>query len=55
MQISFEYLQPIHGQTVNLSFNFNSSTDLALVQIPTYNVSLEVYPENNLAAHLYTQ
>jgi hypothetical protein len=40
MQISFEYLRPIHGKTINLSFNFKSATDVALVQIPTYNISV---------------
>jgi hypothetical protein len=54
MQITFEYLSSIQGQTVNLSFNFSSATDLALVEIPPFQVAIEVIPENNLAAHLYT-
>lgn len=54
MKVVFEYLKPIHNQTVYLSFNFSRSTDLALVQIPPYAVAVPINPENNLAAHLYT-
>jgi hypothetical protein len=54
MQITFEYLHPIQGQSINISFSFAAATDIALRQIPPYNISLEVIPSNNLAAHLYT-
>lgn len=31
ISVTFEYLAPIQGRTINLSFNFSQSTDLALV------------------------
>lgn len=55
MQITFEYMQSIQGQTINISFSFAAATDIALTQIPPNNISLEVLPSNNLAAHLYTE
>jgi hypothetical protein len=54
LQVSFEYLGSMQGEAINLSFNFSSATDLALVEIPPFNVSVAILPHNNLAAHLYT-
>ena len=52
--VTFEYLQPIQGQTVSLCFNFSSSIDLVLSEIPTACQPLTIVPDSNKYADLYT-
>ena len=53
LYISFEYLQSIHNQNINLTFAFENSPDERVKQIPQKAVTLSVIPGNNHYAHLY--
>ena len=55
ISVTFQYLQPIHGKTVALSFNFTNSEDYSLKQIPANSLSFSVVPDNNHYAELYSQ
>jgi hypothetical protein len=52
--IYFEYLQSIYLKNISLGFNFNSSKDLSLSLIPYNSVLLNVNPDNNHYALLYS-
>lgn len=48
-------MQSIHLKNISLSFNFSSSLDISLTRIPTKSVFLEIEPDNNHYAMLYSQ
>ncbi len=53
-RVTFEYLQSIQGQTVALCFNFSTSIDLALSEIPPACTSLAIHPHSNKIAYTYS-
>ena len=54
LAVTFEYVQPIHNQSVALGLNFSQSWDYALRQIPASSVAFSVLPENGHYAELYS-
>lgn len=42
--VVFEYLGPIHGEIINIGFNFSQANDYLLNQIPYNGIAVTVIP-----------